>query len=168
MKPLATALAVCALTVPVLAQDGTGTISGTLDLQPASWVVASAGDGPTSGWTETDHATRITLVGTPEARSDGGPGTLTIEMDVTAGAIEAQVTDAEITLQRADEAWVSNSETVDLRLEAYQRSGTDLVVAGSFAATLFADPVGGLVVDTAEGVTVDGNFQATIQGPGTP
>jgi hypothetical protein len=162
MKPGATLLAMCILAAPVTAQDGAGTITGTLDLKPARWIAAGAGEEPTSGWTETDTGTEIRLVGTPEAQGDGGAGTLTIQMDVETGAIEARVSEVEVMLQRSNETWVSNSETIDLTLEAFQPSGNDVVVAGSFVTTVFADSVEGLATDSGKGLTIDGNFQATV------
>lgn len=163
MKRLAAPLAICLLAGPLFAQSGTGSITGTLDLDPARWIVASAGEGPTSTWTEADGRVEVRLVGTPDPEGNGGPGTLTIEMQVLAGPVEAQTIDARVELQRTDGTLVAGSENVDLSLNAFQSTGGDLVLAGSIVATLTPEPTGGLVVDPEVGVTIDGNFQATIR-----
>ncbi|MEO0703795.1 MAG: hypothetical protein AAFY80_16785 [Pseudomonadota bacterium] len=166
MKHLAPAFALCLTATPVAAQDGTGSITGTLDFDPARWVVASAGDGPTSGWSEDAAGTDIRLVGTPEALGEGGPGTLTIEMDVQAGAIEARAQDVRIELQRGDGTLVATSENIDLSLTAFQAEGEDLAIAGNIVATLTPDPTADVVIDADAAVTLDGNFQATIRDAG--
>lgn len=164
MRHLAAPLAFSLLASAAVAQDGTGTITGTLNLAPARWIVASAGDGPTSLWTETESGAEIRLVGTPEPESDGGRGTLTIEIEVLSGAIEARATDVRVELQGRDETLVAETPNIDLTLEAYQPSGEDLVLAGSLFANLTPDPTGELIIDSDESVTFDGNFQATIPG----
>jgi hypothetical protein len=56
----------------------------------------------------------------------------------------------------------AESENIDLTLEAYEQVGSDLAIAGSFVAVLTPEPQDSVVITTEDGVTVDGNFQATI------
>lgn len=163
MKHLIALAALLPLAAPVAAQTGTGSITGTLDLDDAAWVVAGEGEGPTSQWEETDTGTRITLVGTPEAGSDDDAGTLTMIVDVSAGSVEARVEDARIELQRDGETLVAVDENLDLTFTAFEETGSDLAVTGSFAATLTPDPTESIVVSPGEeAATIDGNFQATV------
>lgn len=53
-------------------------------------------------------------------------------------------------------------ENVDLTLTAFAPEGSDVAVAGSFAAMLTPGGASGLVVEAEAGRTIDGNFQATI------
>lgn len=162
MQLFRTILALCLLPFPLIAQTGTGTITGTLDLDPARWVVASAGDRPTSAYSTEGSATEIRLVGTPDPEGEGDAGTLTIVIEAETGAVEARVTDVRIELQRDDDVLSADSQNIDLTLEAFQQAGDDLALAGSFVATLTPGSAEGLVVTTEAGVTLDGNFQATI------
>lgn len=162
MRTPIAAIAAFLLAAPLSAQEGTGTVTGTLDLDQASWVVASGGDGPASAVRESDDGTRIRIVGTPEPQGGGGAGTLTIEIAAETGAVEARVTDVRIELQREGGTIFAEDENVDLTLEAFQKSGGDVAIAGSFVATLTPEPRDGLVIDGEDAVTLDGNFQATI------
>src|SRR6056297_3825465 len=103
MKYSFIAFAMGCLATPLAAQDGTGSITGTLNLDDARWVVASAGEGPTSSYSQSEEGTRIVIVATPDPEATGGPGTLTLEIAAETGAVEARVTDARVELKRADE-----------------------------------------------------------------
>jgi len=147
----------------VFAQGGTGSITGELALDPVSWTVAVGGDGPTSSWSEDQNSGSIRLVGTPDGNSDGGAGTLIIEMDVAKGPQEPNPTDIRIALQRSEDTLIANSENIDLTLESFQIEGSDIVLAGSFVATMAEEPKVGLVLSPDEGTVLDGNFQATVR-----
>lgn len=163
MRHLTASLAFCLMASSVFAQVGSGSITGTLDLHPARWTVATAGEEPTSSWTNKNTGAEIRLVGTPEAESGGGPGTLTIEIDVTTGPVEARATDFRVELRQTEGTLVAQNENIELSLEAFQTAGEDLVVAGSFIATLTPEPIDRLLIDPDKGVVLDGNFQATIR-----
>lgn len=162
MRYLFATFTACLLAAPLGAQEGTGTITGTLDLDPAKWVVASRGDRPTSAVSSTENGTEIRIVGTPEPESDGGTGTLTMEIEAEAGAIEARATDVRIELQRGEDMLFAESENIDLTIEAYRQAGSDLAIAGSFVAVLSPEPQDSVMIASENGVTIDGNFQATI------
>lgn len=155
-------LALCLAATPMLAQDGTGSITGTLDLDDARWTVASAGPGPTSAFAETDDFTAIRLVGQPETGSDGGAGTLLIEIAASVGAEEVEAEDVRIGLLRGGETLVALSENIDLTITSYLPEASDLAISGSFTALMTEAPQDDLIIDSESGVTIDGNFQATI------
>ncbi len=151
-------------TAPVLAQDGAGvgTVTGTLDLDDARWVVAGGRDAPSSSWNKNDGTWEIRLVATPEAGGPSDPGTLTIDFTAEAGATEATVTEARVTMEGKSSDYVAEGENVDLSLTAIEAGGSDVAVSGSFQATMTPGGATGLVIETQAGRVVDGNFQATI------
>ncbi|RDC75240.1 hypothetical protein DLJ49_00335 [Rhodovulum sp. 12E13] len=158
------ALLAAALPAAALAQAGAGagTVTGTLDLDDARWIVAGADGDPSSTWREEDGRWDIRLVATPEAGGVSGPGTLTIEFTAEAGATEADVTEARVTMEAGSRDYIAEDENVDLSLTAVEAEGSDMVIAGSFQATMTPGGATGLVIETQAGRVVDGNFQATV------
>jgi hypothetical protein len=142
-------------------QDGVGSVTGTLDLNDARWIVAGAGE-TSSTWSDEDGTMEIRLVATPEAGGPADSGTLSIEITADAGATEAEVTSARVTMQGASRDYIANPENVDLTLTAVEPQDGDLALAGSVTATMTPGGAEGLVIETQAGRTLDGNFQATI------
>jgi hypothetical protein len=168
--PFARALSVAlplaaALPVPAQDADGIGTVTGTLDLDDARWVIAGAGE-TASTWREDDGTLEIRLVATPDAGGVTDAGTLTIDITADAGATEASVTSARVEMQGDGRAYIAGPENVDLSLTAVAPEGSDLALAGSLQATMTPGGAEGLVIETQAGRTLDGNFQATVPGEG--
>ena len=161
-RPLALAAA-CAL-APVLApaQGGAGSVTGTFGLDDARWVVAGADAPQPSRWSETDAGDEIRMVATPEAGGETGQGTLVITLTAETGATEASLASARIEYQGEGRELMAAGENVDLTLTAFEPQGSDVAVAGSFAAMLTPGGASGLVLEAEAGQTIDGNFQATI------
>jgi len=155
-------LAFATAAAPALAQEGVGTVTGTLDLADARWVVAGPGEAPSSSWRRTDGTYRIRLVATPRAGGGAGAGTLTIEIVAETGATEARATEARVTLAGEGRDYRASPENVDLTLTAAEPEGGDIAVTGSFQATLTPGGAEGLVIETEAGRTLDGDFQATV------
>jgi hypothetical protein len=158
------ALLAAALPALALAQAGAGagTVTGTLDLDDARWIVAAEDGEPSSTWREDDGRWDIRLVATPEADGPSGRGTLTIDFTAEAGATEAAVTEARVTMEGESRDYVAEGGNVDLSLTAIEATGSDLAVSGSFQATMTPGGARGLVIETQAGRVVDGNFQATV------
>lgn len=156
------ALPLALLPLSALAQDGIGSVTGTLDLDDARWIVAGAEGTPASTWRRQDGTYEIRLVATPQAGGADGVGVLTIDITAEAGATEAEVTSARVTMQGSGRDYVATPENVDLSLTAVEPEGADIAVAGSFQATMTPGGAEGLVIETQAGRTVDGNFQATV------
>jgi len=147
---------------PAFAQEGAGTVTGTLDLNDARWVVAGAGADPASTWREADGVYEIRLVATPEAGGPADSGSLTIDITAEAGATEAEVVSARVAMQGEGRNYIAEGENVDLSLTAVEPEGSDIAIAGSVVATMTPGGARGLVVETETGRTLDGNFQATV------
>jgi hypothetical protein len=161
---LPAALLVTALPASVIAQTGTGagTVTGTLDLDEARWIVAGEDGEPSSAWREKDGRWEIRLIATPEAGEPAGRGALTIHMTAKAGATEAAVTSARVSMEGDSRDYAAEGENVDLSLTAAEPEGSDLAISGSFQATMTPGGATGLVIETEAGRVVDGNFQATL------
>ncbi|ABV93284.1 hypothetical protein Dshi_1542 [Dinoroseobacter shibae DFL 12 = DSM 16493] len=148
---------------PVAAQTGAGSITGTLELDDARWVVASAGEGPVSGFSQTGADTEIRIVGTPEPHSPAGQGTLVLEIEAEAGMTEIDPQQVTVSLDHDGDTLVADDENIDLTVTAFMAGPSDLAIAGSFTAYMTENPQDGLIVDAdTGGMRIDGNFQATI------
>jgi len=158
-------------TAPALGQEVAspletgGTISGTLDLEPAVWSVASVDGELASSWAPTSTARLVRLVGI--ARQSGESGltdSLIITFRAAGNPAEPDVQDPLVAYFPAgsDRTWMAEGENVDLSVEALEVSGESMAVAGSFVALMTPGGTEGLVEEDADLVTVDGNFQATL------
>ena len=157
-------------TVPAVAQDTAGTISGTLGLDPAIWYVTSdAGEG-SSGWRWVGNEVEARLVG--QVRRDAPnstAGALTISLRTEGNPTEMNVSQFTISFA-ADEGsgddtvdYSAGAANADLDLETLVISGDEMVLAGSFAGKLIRGGADELALDDdMQSVTVDGNFQATL------
>jgi hypothetical protein len=144
------------------AQGGAGTVTGTLGLDDARWVVAGADAPQPSRWRAADAGEEIRMVATPEAGGETGQGTLVITLTAETGATEATLSEARIEYRGDGRNLVAEGENVDVTLTAFEPQGSDLAVSGSFAAMLTPGGASGLVIEAEAGQTIDGNFQATI------
>ncbi len=154
------------LAAPAAAQDSGGTISGTLDLEPVVWSVASAEGELSSSWIPTETARLVRLVGI--ARQSGESGftdALIITFRAAGNPAEPDVEEPRVAYVRAgsDETWIAEGENIDLSVEAMEVEEDTMAVAGSFVAQMTPGGTEGLVERDADLVTVDGNFQATLR-----
>jgi hypothetical protein len=166
VRPLALA-AILSLAAPLVsAQSGAGSVTGTFGLDDARWVVAGSDAPQPSTWTESGEGDEIRMVATPEAGGEGGEGTLVITLTAETGATEASLTSARIEYRGEGRDLIAEGENVDLTLTAFEPAGSDVAVAGSFAAMLTPGGASGLVIEAEAGRRIDGNFQATIPRAG--
>lgn len=167
MKQLFSGLAVAAmLAAPVVAQQTSGSITATVDLEERAWSVGASETGAVqSGWRPEDGAVRVTLVGGSDMKKAGA---MTMEFVVRSPDTEAVGDDLTVTLpQEAGEALVATPENSNLTITAVNRQGGDMVVSGDFSGVMVPGGPDRLVQADAEGaVTIDGNFQATVQQAG--
>ena len=158
------------LATPLAAQDVSGTITGTLGLEPASWYVSTLDDTGGSGWDRTDNAVDVRLVGLVSREAASlSQGALTIDIQTEGNPTEMDVTDFTIRLLsdgavgEAGETYSASAANADLDLETLEISGNSMVLAGSFSGRLIEGGAEELVLDSSvPSVTVDGNFQATL------
>ncbi|SRR6056297_473335 len=151
---------------PVAAQDSGGTISGTLNLEPVVWSVASADGELSSSWVPTETARLVRLVGI--ARQSGESGftdALIITFRAAGNPAEPDVEEPRVAYFRAgsDQTWIAEGENIDLSVESLEVQEGTMAVAGSFVAQMTPGGTEGLVESDADLVTVDGNFQATLR-----
>ncbi|SEL24663.1 hypothetical protein SAMN05421666_3214 [Roseovarius nanhaiticus] len=168
MKPSVLPFAALALTsAPALAQEASGTITGTLDLAERSWSVSGADAAQPSSWSEAGDTLSVTISATPSAGSTASASqTLILEFDADASGTAPAAQDLSVTLkeQGAPAPLTAAPANTDITLTALSVEGTDMVVTGSFVAVLTDGNETELVPADADGaVTMDGNFQATIQ-----
>lgn len=164
MKPMMTGLALAAmLAAPVVAQQTSGSITATVDLEERAWSVgASESDAVQSGWRPQNGAVRVTLVGGSGMKKDGA---MTMEFVVESPDTEARGDELTVTLpQEAGEPLVATPENSNLTITAVHRQGGEMVVSGDFSGVMVPGGAEQLVQADAEGaVAIDGNFQATVQ-----
>jgi hypothetical protein len=160
--------------MPVAAQEtapvggSEGTISGTLDLEEASWQVVEGEGETTTGWEATEGNRRVRIAGVPVSGGTAGDaGSILIAFTAAGTPTVAEAQDALVRFQDAErnEPWVAEGPNVDLSVEAVDMRGADMVVAGSVVARMSPGGADGLLTDEAALKTFDGNFQATIRQP---
>ncbi|MFD0859858.1 hypothetical protein [Roseovarius aquimarinus] len=166
IAPLAAALTLAA--APIGAQQTDGTVTGTLDFEERVWNVAGADAERPSGWQETEGAleARIRAIPGASASETAGPSEiLTLSFTARQDGTTPEAEDLRVTLTGGAEGDLSAAPAnTDITLNALSVEGTDMIVAGSFVAVLTPGDTEELVAADAEGaVTLDGNFQATIE-----
>lgn len=158
-----------AIAAPALAQEATGTITGTLGLEPTVWYVTSAEGESLSGWEWDGNEVVVRLVG--HVRRDTATateGTLTVTFRTSGNPTELDVSAFTIALdpqgpEGEGPDYSAGPENADLDVEALVISEDEMALGGSFAGRLILGGAGRLVLDEdVPSVTVDGNFQATI------
>lgn len=164
-----TALTSLALVAPVMAQDVTGTITGTLGLKPAIWYVTTSDSDDLSGWRWDGNEVEVRLVGQVRRETTrAAEGTLTIVFRTEGNPTEMNISEYTISVTQDDEQdsgldYTAGAANADLDIEALVVSDTEMALGGSFAGRLILGGAEELVLkDDVPSVTVDGNFQATI------
>lgn len=172
MKFFTSVAAVGMAVAPAIAQESAqpraseGTISGTLDLDPAVWNI-EAGDGElTSFWAPTDTARRVQIVGL--ARQNGETDltdALIIMFDAAGNPTEPEAENPVVAHFPAgsDQTWIAEGENIGLSVEALEVFGESMTVTGSFVGQMTPGGTDSFVAQDAEIITVDGNFQATLR-----
>lgn len=172
MKPISqflVALTIAAAPALTHAQETGGTVTATLDLDQRSWIVSGHGAPKPSQWSEAEDGLSAEINAIPDAASAGvtePAERLTLRFMAAATGASAKAENLKITLEGLDggETLTAAPQNTDITLNALSVEGTDMIVAGSFVAVLTEGPQTGLVAADADGaVTIDGNFQATIQ-----
>lgn len=158
-----------AIATATFAQVATGTITGTLELEPATWYVMPGGDDNLSGWTWNGNEVSVRIVGF--VRRDmplSTQGALTIDFRTEGNPTESEVGQFTISLTPEDGTaqgpdYSAGAANANLRIEALVISEDRMAVAGSFAGKLVEGGAQEFVLDgDTPAVTVDGNFQATL------
>ena len=158
-----------AIATAALAQVATGTITGTLELEPASWYVMPGEDDTLSGWTRTGNEVNVRIVGF--VRRDmplSAQGALTIDFQTEGNPTELEVGEFTISLTPEDATaegadYSAGAGNANLRIEAFVIAEDTMSVSGSFSGRLVEGGAQELVLDEdTPAVTVDGNFQATL------
>lgn len=146
------------------ANPGSGSVTGTLDTDPARWIVIGHADGDGSTWHEDGGRDVVRLVAAPQDApgNTSGPGALTLAFTAQSGATEPEIVEAQITYRGDGRDFVASGENVDLSLTALAAQGGDIAVTGSFVATLTPGGATGLIITAEAGQVIDGNFQATV------
>lgn len=158
------------LATPMAAQDVSGTITGTLELEPANWYVSAVESTDASGWDRTGNAVDVRLVG---LASRDAPrtmeGALAMTFQIAGNPTDMNVQSFRISFFSGGDVgedgltYSADAANADLSVEALQISGDTMVLAGSFAGRLIEGGAEALVLDnSAPSVTVDGNFQASL------
>lgn len=165
MRPTLPALALLsALPTGLTAQNVTGTITGTLGLDPANWTIVETDDVAASGWEDTENGYRMTVIGYPDVEQPSPDNAITITFTADAGAVEPAAEDARVEIAQGEDApLVATDENIDFSLTAFVVEGSDIVVAGDLVAAMTPGGSEGIVPEGADAVTFDGNLQATIQ-----
>lgn len=164
MRP-APFLAALAIPAAALAQEvPVGTISGTMDLDDAVWHVALDGPAGQSGWRNTEDGREVRLIGYPQEEPGDAAGALTITFVAAGGLDEPEARDLRVVYlpEEGDLRYRAEGENVDLTLSALDMQDSDIQISGSFFAGMTPGGAAGLTVNPDEGITVDGNFQATL------
>lgn len=162
MTRIATAFALLLPPVALSAQGVEGTISGTLELEDATWSLAEADDLPASGWEETGNGYSVTIIGYPTPDPASMDGAMTLSF-VTDGQIsEATIKDAKVTLNRDDPPLMAETRNLDIALNSFEIAGDSLALAGDVVARMVPGGADRLIIDTENAVIFDGDFQATI------
>lgn len=158
-----------AIAGPAVAQEVTGTITGTLALEPAVWYVTSSEGESLSGWEWDGNEVVVRLVG--HVRRDTASateGAVTIVFRTVGNPTELNVSEFTISLDPDGEDgdgphYTAGAANADLDVEALVVSDDEMALGGSFAGRLILGGADELVLDEdVPSVTVDGNFQATI------
>jgi len=171
-QTLATLAALITLAAPAAAQQTSGTITATMDLDPRIWQIDRAPQGELrSFWRETEDGSALRLHGEGSPGAVAGVGDVTLEFDVTSGAAR-RAENLVVTLSRAEgEApLIATPQNTDIALTGINVAAGEMVVSGSFNAVMVPGGTDRLTqADAADAVTLDGNFQATVQKaePGT-
>ncbi|MEI4195844.1 hypothetical protein [Roseovarius sp. E0-M6] len=106
--PFSAMLAVATIATSAGAQSANGTISGTLALEEATWVITSADRTDiSSGWTATDAGYDVRIVGTPGAGADSLSGALVVEFSAEGGPTRLEASDVSVAYHKpnADAVW---------------------------------------------------------------
>lgn len=163
----AAALTAFALAAPLAAQEAPlpvdddralGSVTGTLDLQPAEWRVMQGTETDGSHWSEEDGALSIRMSGVLDGT--GERNRLVIAFDLTGPASSADATDMRIALTHPDfdRPLRATAEDISLDLTTMTQLSDSVVIAGGLNALLQVPEAEGDAGD----VTLDANFQATL------
>lgn len=159
------AFALMLAAAPVLSQEASGTVEGTLALEDVRWSVAPGGDGqPATGWRKTEGGYAVQIAAFPTSAAERSEDVLVIRF-VAQGvpdAFEAVEPSVALTRPEQDRPLRSLPVNTDLTLSVAEREGDELVVAGSVHGRMTPGGEGEIVPDLAELTTVDANFQATL------
>lgn len=160
----AAGIALSILTATTLAAQDSGSITGTLDLEPARWTLSGGDAVPDSTWSDTEDGIRFVLHAYPQAEPDSVEDSIEIAFFARGMSTEADVTDSAVHLQRIvqGQTLIAASENIDITLETLVRQGDRIVIAGSLVAVMTPGGTSGLAVSPENDVTFDGNFQATV------
>ena len=159
---LAAALALAGPAFAQEAQTASGTITGTIDLDDARWVLSAPESAEGSTWRDRGGTTEVRLVGRPEPGATRDSGRLVLTFTADTGVQAAEVQDARATFRRDGQRYAAEGANLDLTLSALEPEGQDVAVAGSFVARLApGGATGDLRIET-EGPVIDGNFQGTV------
>ncbi len=163
-------LAAAAFTAaPLFAQQTSGTITATLDLERHTWHVAGPADPRGSTWQGIDSRQKVRLVGYAEEEPSDDSTPLVLTFTAEGAPTEARSDDLTVELVRAntDQPLKAGPQNTTLTLTALNTMGGEMIVAGSFTAVLTPGGADRIVqTDAEEAVTLDGNFQATLQKAG--
>jgi hypothetical protein len=167
LRPALAALLALAgpLACPAAAQGtkaASGTITGTIDLEQARWVLSAPEGARGSAWRDEGGTMEVRLVGRPEPGATRDSGRLVLSFTADAGVQAAEVQGARVVFDRDGQRYAAEGANVDLTLSAVEAEGQDIAVAGSFAARLAPGGATGELRIDAEGPTIDGNFQGTV------
>lgn len=164
MKPMISGLAVAVmLAAPMAAQQTSGSITATVDLEQRAWSVGASDGKVKSGWRQEDGAVHVTLAGGAGVKKAGA---LALEFAVASPDSEAEGGELTVTLPRGEgqEPLVATPENSSVTITALHRKAGEMIIAGDFTGVMVPGGSDRLVQSNAEGaVTIDGNFQATVQ-----
>ena len=149
------------LTLPALAQDAPGTLTGTVDGNDVGLRVLNVPDeagGRGSSWSDTEGRRQIAIVAEP---SEAGMPEMTIEFALPDSGGTA-ASEAIVTYTDGDVILVSGPESTTITLDNATVTEDTLDVSGTVTATLIESSADGVPL-TADGeATFEGAFDLTL------